>query len=402
MTSSARGFPQRYIKHILYGNRTPRCADEDLTRRDDWLFEVVFDYGEHDDAAPTTAEARSWPARQDPFSLFRSTFDVRTYRLCRRVLMFHHFPDELAGTQDYLVRSTDLDYREGSVASFIASITQSGYVQQADGTYFKKSLPKLDFKYTEVRVDETVRDIDAESIANLPAGVDGTVYRWIDLDSEGLTGALTEQADAWYYKRNLGNGTFGPLERVAEKPRLAALAGGDQQLLDLAGEGRLDLVQFAGQMPGFHTRTPAGGWEGFTPFKSTPNIDTKDPNVRFIDVTGNGHSDILISEDAVFTWYESLAKDGFAPLPNRPGLGIEVDAPRIEQVEPLEHGRVGHRDLGTEPAVAQIGPIADLAIADADDVGEAVAGHVGEEDRLSLIGKKELRPFFLVPALRRS
>jgi hypothetical protein len=80
--------------------------------RSDWLFEVVFDYGEHDDAAPTTAEVRSWSARKDPFSLFRSTFDVRTYRLCRRVLMFHHFPEELAGTQDYLVRSTDLEYRE--------------------------------------------------------------------------------------------------------------------------------------------------------------------------------------------------------------------------------------------------------------------------------------------------
>ena len=28
-------------------------------------------------------------------------------------------------------------------------------------------------------------------------------------------GILTEQADAWFYKPNRGNGTFGPLERVA-------------------------------------------------------------------------------------------------------------------------------------------------------------------------------------------
>jgi hypothetical protein len=46
-----------------------------------------------------------------------------------------------------------------------------------------------------------------------------------------LTGDLTEQADAWYYKRNLGNGTFGPIEQVALKPSLAALSAGCQQLL---------------------------------------------------------------------------------------------------------------------------------------------------------------------------
>jgi hypothetical protein len=135
--------------------------------------------------------------RQDSFSLFRSTFDVRTYRWCRRVLMFHHFPDELGGTADYVVRSTDLEYKESSVALFIVSVTQAGYTQQPNRTYLKKSLPKLEFKYTEVRVDETVHEIDSESVKNLPYGVDGSRYQWVDLDSEGLTGVLSEQADAW-------------------------------------------------------------------------------------------------------------------------------------------------------------------------------------------------------------
>ena len=204
--------------------------------------------------SPTTKEVRAWPVRADPFSRCRQTFDVRTYRLCRRVLMFHHFPDELDGAVDCLVRSTDFEYKEGPVASFIASITQAGYAQQPDGTYFRKTLPKLEFKYTEVHVDETVREIDPASIENLPQGVDGSQYRWIDLDSEGLTGILTEQADAWYYKRNLGNGTFGPLEQVAFRPSIAALGAGDQQLLDVAGEGRLDLVQYDGPTAGFQGR----------------------------------------------------------------------------------------------------------------------------------------------------
>jgi hypothetical protein len=121
----------------------------------------------------------SWPARQYPFSHYRSCFEVSTYRLCRRVLMFHHFAEEL-GTADYLVHSTQFDYKEGPVASFIAAVTQSGYVRQPNGSYFKKSLPRLAFDYTEVRVDETVHDVDAQSIENLPYGTDGARYQWVD------------------------------------------------------------------------------------------------------------------------------------------------------------------------------------------------------------------------------
>jgi hypothetical protein len=61
---------QRYLKRIQYGNRVPIHDREALapTGDDDYLFEVVFDYGEHDDTAPTPAEARPWTARLDPFS----------------------------------------------------------------------------------------------------------------------------------------------------------------------------------------------------------------------------------------------------------------------------------------------------------------------------------------------
>lgn len=49
-----------------------------------------------------------WNCRLDPFSTYRPTFELRTYRLCRRVLMFHNFPQEQNIGADCLVRSTDL------------------------------------------------------------------------------------------------------------------------------------------------------------------------------------------------------------------------------------------------------------------------------------------------------
>ena len=111
------------------------------------MFEVVLDYGEHDADAPTPNDAGAWLCRNDPFSVYRAGFEVRTYRLCQRVLVFHHFPREAGVGADCLVRSVDLEYRESRgiaadrrlgnpVASFIASVTQRGYTRnkEADTT----------------------------------------------------------------------------------------------------------------------------------------------------------------------------------------------------------------------------------------------------------------------------
>ncbi len=61
----------RYLKRIRYGNTTPSDTSPEL---DSALFEVVFDYGEHDATAPTLDEAQLWPCRQDPFSTYRAGF----------------------------------------------------------------------------------------------------------------------------------------------------------------------------------------------------------------------------------------------------------------------------------------------------------------------------------------
>jgi virulence plasmid B protein/VCBS repeat protein len=299
---------------------------------DKWFFEVVFDFGEHHADVPTPSiEVAQWKCRLDPFSSYRSCFDVRTYRLCQRVLMFHHFAGEANIDRDCLVRSTDFTYSDeedpidprNPIHSVLLSVSQSGYKRRAVG-YLKKSLPPLEFEYTQADIDETVRDVDPESLENLPYGLDGANYQWVDLDGEGSSGILTEQAEGWFYKRNLSpinvvqqdgkkhtEARFAPLEVVAEKPSLAAISGGRQHLLDLAGDGQLDLVMLDGPTPGFYERTPDGHWETFKAFISLPNVAWNDPNLKFVDLTGDGHADVLISEDEVFCWYPSLAEEGF-------------------------------------------------------------------------------------------
>lgn len=108
-------------------------AQPDITQLT-WLCEVVFDYGEgHYSEQPSDAEggvfasasincSEPWPVRQDPFSKYRSCFEVRTYPLSWRALMFHHFQNEL-GIADYLVRATEFELTETPITSFITGVT---------------------------------------------------------------------------------------------------------------------------------------------------------------------------------------------------------------------------------------------------------------------------------------
>jgi hypothetical protein len=341
----------RHLKSIKYGNRVSRLAEPDLSQTE-WMFEVVFDYGEHALDAPTPNDNGEWLCRHDPFSVYRAGFEVRTYRLCQRVLMFHHFPDEDGVGMDCLVRSTDFvyqskrnnpdDLKKGHpVASFIGSITHSSYKRTTDG-YLKRSMPPLEFKYSQAVIQEEVREVEGASLENLPRGLDGSLYQWVDLDGEGLSGILSEQAKGWFYKRNFSpvstellNGQersradFGPAELLGSQPSLANLGGGRQHFLDLAGDGQLDLVQLEGPLSGFYERTADGDWSQFAPFKFIPGIAWDNPNLKFVDLTGDGHADIIISEESAFSWYPSLAEAGFGAAGRIPQPLDEEKGPRL-------------------------------------------------------------------------
>ncbi|WP_206313536.1 SpvB/TcaC N-terminal domain-containing protein [Streptomyces coryli] len=341
-TEAIRG-TNGYLRNIRYGNRVPllttsgvgagrrpRFVSDAEFDAADWCFEVVFDYGDHDQdvPAPLPAPGSHRPSRLDPFSSYRPGFEVRTYRLCRRILMFHHFEDEPGVGLGCLVRSTDLTYRETAVASFVTSVTQSGY-RRAGGGYLKRSLPVLEFSYSEATIDDSVHEVDAGTLENLPVGVDGTTYSWVDLDSEAMPGVISRQAGAWYYWANDGDARLGPVQVVARRPSTADLGADRRQFLDLAGDGSMDLVQFAPPLPGFHERTADRDWAPFRPFRSLPNLDWDDPDLSFIDLDGDGHADLFRLGDDDSTWHRSLGEDGFGEAVRVPQPSDEERGPRL-------------------------------------------------------------------------
>jgi RHS repeat-associated protein len=337
----------RYLKRVRYGNRKPLRGSNLPAEDDGWMFEIVLDYGDEEfRSCPADAEGnvfveapanpshdRPWPTRRDPFSSYRSGFEVRAYRLCHRFLLFHRFPEELE-TPRYLVRSTELEYEQKQIGSFLVRAIQAGYARESEGRYLERGMPALELGYSASPLEDESFDRNAElkiaEAQNLPEGIDGTNYRWLDLDGVGISGVLSEQGTGWYYKPNLGKGRFGATELVVRKPSLGALASGQQQLLDIAGDGNLDLVEFESGQAGFYERTTdGGGWDPFRTFHSLPVLDWEDPNLKFVDITGDGVADILITEDIAFLWHQSYLRVGFGPERRIPAAYNEEEGPRV-------------------------------------------------------------------------
>jgi len=182
-----------YLKQISYGNTEMYNPDEN--NRVDFHFHTIFDYGEHTNNE--LEENETWAARPDPFSNYKAGFEIRTYRLCQRILMFHNFEEfALSGgsTAIALVRSTDLEYTNNASFSLLEKITHCGYENEN-----RETLPTLEFTYTQAVPATSFK----EASGIIPGGIDGQNNEWADLYSEGISGILNMRNDAWYFKPNL-------------------------------------------------------------------------------------------------------------------------------------------------------------------------------------------------------
>ncbi|EHK24115.1 uncharacterized protein TRIVIDRAFT_49, partial [Trichoderma virens Gv29-8] len=330
----------RYLKSIKYGNATPTRDLESwqiipASSQEKWIFEVVFDFGEHDPVKPTTSETKAWDVRKDSSSSFSGGFEIRSYRLCKRILLFHHLPGKLP-LDDYLVFSYNFQYDEAPSGSLLSSLTSTGHLwNEENKSYDSQSLAPYTFVYEKVPPVDSLplKTMKVEYLQTILVNKPNAQTHWIDLNGEGSPGFLIQIDGAWYYQRNEnainmatdddGDSSdaeetmpaspheFGPVQLVQSYPSVRDYSA--SYFEDLDGNGHQDLVlcDETGRTDGYYECYSKDEWESFKPFPSRLNFDATDSSLRRVDLTGNGRRDVLCSMDNGIAWYQSLGKNGF-------------------------------------------------------------------------------------------
>ena len=338
---------QLYVRRIYYGNFPDSLLDENgnastypdgtkighLRGGRRHAFEVVFDYGDWDTPTkdphpgPTpegqqelfgpepsgSSEHSPVPIREDCFSNFRSGFEVRTLRRCRRILMFHHFA-ELGGPT--LVRSTDFEYHNDpdTLVSFLTAVTVNGHQRDASGTYKSAGMPPVIFKYSEFRPHgQRYQSVAAQGDDMPPFALNDPNVALVDLFGDGLPDVLHSSPAGFRYWRNLGGGLLDRPRSMPQIPAGVTLGQPGVGFGDMGGDGQADLLVHSGPLSGFFETTSAGTWQTFKPYNVFPSFDLADPNVRLLDLTGDGLSDALMTGPDRFLWFECQGEKGFAP-----------------------------------------------------------------------------------------
>ena len=384
---------QTYLRRILYGN-TPDDLEESKkvgpvrtatdhthlnnTKTRHYVFEVVFDYFDLPDLVASGDDWRrhdevhvipdSWPSRPDPFSTFRSGFEIRTLRRCRRVLMLHHFNEgELVDAP--LVKSTDFDYNlnPDTKLTFLASATVQGYRKDPDDAtrYLSRGMPPVTFKYSAFEPEkQTFQSVSFKDNDRPPIALTDPNTTLMDMFGDGLPDIVQSSEGGMYFWENLGSASFDRRrpQHGAQPP--VVMAQENVAIGDMGGDGLVDLVVDAPPMSGFYEATPDGQWKTFKRFDSMPSFNLADPNTRLVDLTGDGLSDVLVTDDDAFIWFRAKGEAGFAE-PER--------IPRLH-------------DLNEFPDVVFSDPRVRLADLSGDGLNDIVLVHDGRIDYWTNLG----------------
>ncbi|QUM88678.1 toxin [Moritella sp. 36] len=314
-----------YLTHVFYGNLHPDpslycLSKKEQDKQHDWLFSVALDYGQRaadPDIIPAwRSEEQPWGVRSDSFSSYSYGFEVRCHRLCRQVILFHHYPDgfsDRVSAAPLGVCRLLFNYNENPVLTTLDGAQHWAY-GQAKKEINIESQPALLFEYQN---DELASGACWSQLPSTPGINDAPFYQFVDLYGEGLSGVLYKNGQDWKYRSPVRDCSitdnpdaikFGNWKNV---PKVPSLQDGTQMLTDINGDARLDWVSMQPGLNGFFTLNDDGNWQSFSPLSAIPSELLSGEGI-FADIAGAGLSDVVVIGPNSVRFYPNTRK-GFAP-----------------------------------------------------------------------------------------
>lgn len=274
-------YNQVYLKSIAYVNyQEPDVSEEK------YLWKIEFDYGEYNEAGN---QVRIWDVRLDPFSSYRSGFEIRTARRCQSVFVKRR----LYGIADHyeLIRSYELKYQQ---AQFSNTSLLMEFILYGHRNGVTESFPPLTFGYTGFDPTQRKYENFSAHCDYMPEkSLSDPNYELIDLFGNGLPCIIHTSPTGYRYWRNLGNMQFAVPCPMKNFPAGVTLADDGVQFADMEGNGSADLLITTGAIRGYYANDFSGEWKQFHHYHQTPSFDLKDPNVKLVDMDGDGMIDVL-------------------------------------------------------------------------------------------------------------
>lgn len=284
----------------LFGNRIEYEYERDTIRDDGphrWdqvrLKAIRYaDYGPRDAPQFLVTVDFVYSQRPDPFSAYRAGFEVRTTQRCSRIEVRTH------GETSQLTRVYQLTYQDElattSVVTNGASLLARLDVIGVDGEA-RESLPPLTFGYTPFQpAEREYRPMSAVAGAMPERSLAHPDFELADLFGRGLPDVV-QIGDQRRYWKNLGDGRFDVPRPFDGLPPAVRLGSPNTQLADLDGDGQIDLLVVSSELAGYMPLSPDGPGEqrAFVPYASAPPFAVDDPELRLIDLDGDGVTDAL-------------------------------------------------------------------------------------------------------------
>ncbi len=326
ITETADGFGNviRYSFVRDRGEQPGHRWDQPLIGRIDYA-----DYGDRADPSFLASVSFDYEPRPDSFSDYRAGFEIRTSLRCRAIRTATHAADGV----DRAVREYRFGYEQASFngVSLLTRLDVVGVDDTAGPPQFE-ALPPLTFGYSPF--DPSRRRFRPVEGSGLPSGGLGDpAMAFVDLRGRGLSD-IVELGTSPRYWSNRGDGRFDLPRSMPEAPP-HRLGEPGVKLIDADGDGRADLLVASGTQSGYFPMTFAGGWSrrSFQPYRQAPSVSVDDPNVKLIDLDGDGLTDVVRSgsrlecffndADPRLAWQRTTVANG-------PVAGIDLANPAIK------------------------------------------------------------------------